>query len=359
MRGRAPVLGLAALGLAAVALGACGRKGPPVAPERRVPQPVADLRALVREDAIELGWVNPRRRRDGTRLRDLVLARVFRHVAADAGEPRPALLDGDRIAGYTEVATIRLAAPAPPAVVEGDRVRWSDRRDLVRDRRYTYVVLTADALGRLSPPSERVSVVYLAVPEAPAGLAAEPGEGEARLAWQPPARLVDGSDAPAGLRYEVLRAPAPEAPLGLVTAVSEPRFVDRGLVNDQIYHYAVRAVRVEGATRALGRLSARAAVTPRDVTPPAAPSGLVAIPAEGQVRLAWRPSPDADVVGYVVYRAAPGGAFARVGSARAPAVTFTDRDVPRGDWRYAVTAVDAAALANESPRSNEVRVTVP
>ena len=41
-----------------------------------------------------------------------------------------------------------------------------------------------------------------------------------------------------------------------------------------------------------------------------------------------------------------------------PATTFTDPAVPAGAWRYAVTAVDASAGANESARSPEVPVTV-
>jgi len=42
-----------------------------------------------------------------------------------------------------------------------------------------------------------------------------------------------------------------------------------------------------------------------------------------------------------------------------PGTTFTDRDVPPGTYRYAVTAQDASVRANESARSNEVDVTVP
>ena len=49
-------------------------------------------------------------------------------------------------------------------------------------------------------------------------------------------------------------------------------------------------------------------------------------------------SPDPDVVAYVVYRAKADGALERIGSVRAPATTFTDRDLASGVYRYAVTA---------------------
>jgi len=44
---------------------------------------------------------------------------------------------------------------------------------------------------------------------------------------------------------------------------------------------------------------------------------------------------------------------------RAPATTFTDRDLASGIYRYAVTAQDSSVRANESVRSNETTVTVP
>ncbi|MEK7700471.1 MAG: hypothetical protein AAB418_00560, partial [candidate division NC10 bacterium] len=186
-------------------------------------------------------------------------------------------------------------------------------------------------------------------------------EREARLRWAPPPRLLDGSAAPAALAYEVLRAPAADAPLTVVARAPAGALAltDRELENDRTYYYAVRAVRVEGATTAYGAPSARAAVTPRDMTPPSAPTNLVAIASEGEVRLSWRTSPESDVSGYIVYRAEASGAFVRVGSTRAPATTFVDRDVTRGAHRYAVTAEDSGAIRNESGRSNEATVTVP
>jgi fibronectin type 3 domain-containing protein len=79
----------------------------------------------------------------------------------------------------------------------------------------------------------------------------------------------------------------------------------------------------------------------------------------GAVRLSWRPSPDPDVAVYIVYRAESGRDFVRIGSARPPAVAYTDRDLPSGRYQYVITAQDAGSRANESERSNVVTVTVP
>jgi hypothetical protein len=116
---------------------------------------------------------------------------------------------------------------------------------------------------------------------------------------------------------------------------------------------------VVAGTTIHGRSTLRLAATPRDVTPPSPPGNLVAIASEGVVRLSWSPSPEPDVAGYVIYRAPVGGGFERIGSINVPGTTYADRTVPRGTFRYVVTAQDKAARPNESARSNEVRVTLP
>jgi Prokaryotic lipoprotein-attachment site len=357
-RGRAGrlLLAIAPLAFAALALGACGQKGPPVAPERRLPQPVRDLAGVVREDAIELTWTNPRRRVDGSALADLATARIFRTEGAGTGEVRPAVLARGRIPGYTEIATLAL-----DEVESTDgRLLHTDRHELAAGRRYTYVIVTADSRRRDSAPSARVSVTYVAAPPAVQAVMAEAGDGEARLSWTAPTSLRDGSPSEP-LAYDVLRAPHPDGPLVSVGRTDDgvTEFVDRGLQNDQTYTYSVRGLRTAADTRAYGPLSARVAVTPVDMTPPAAPTDVVAIVSPGAVRVSWRASPDADVATYVVYRAASGRVFERVGSTRATVTTFTDPEVAPGSYRYAVAAQDGGSRANESPRSSEAVVTVP
>jgi len=350
----------ACFGLAALALAACGKKAPPVPPEMRAPQPIADLTGAVRESAIELAWTPPGRRVDRSRLRDLELMRIFRVEDTGTGEPKSAMLVDGMISGYVEIASIKAADPAP-AAAQGARIVFSDRQNLAYGRRYTYVLLAGDSHGRIGPPSPRVSVTYVAAPEPPSSVVAEAGEREVRLRWRAPARLLDGGDAPATLTYEVLRAPSPDvAPSPLTrTSQGELALTDRDLENDHTYYYSVRALRLEGRTTAYSAESPRVAATPRDVTPPSPPTSLAAIPSEGAVRLAWGASPESDVAGYVIYRATESGAFERIGSTRTPATTYVDRTVTRGTYRYAVTAEDTAARPNESRRSNEVRVTVP
>lgn len=347
--------------LAAVALGACGKKGPPVAPERRLPAAATGLAGVVDTDAIVVTWTLPRTRVDGTRLRDLAQMRLHRRQEADAGPPKPAMLSEGQVVGYDQIARIATDAPAP-AVIQGDVVRWEDRRGLTRGRRYVYVVTAEDSTGRPSAPSERLLVTYLAAPEAPRNLAAAGGDRRVRLRWEPPAALVDGAPLAGELRYLVLRGAGPEGPLAAITPepVAATTLTDAAVDNDTTYRYAVRAVRVDPAGIARGPASTEIAVTPAKTTPPRPPSGLVAVPTPAGVRLAWTASPDDDVAVYAVYRAAGAGPFLRIGSTAPPNTLFTDRDVGAGGrYRYAVTAFDRARTPNESARSNEVAVTVP
>jgi len=266
------------------------------------------------------------------------------------------------VVGYEEVASIKLATPTP-AKVEGNRVSWADRINLSVGRRYVYVVTAVDGMGRSSPPPERLALTFLAAPLPPQGLSAIAGESEVRLSWAPPAWLVDGSPLTGTIAYVVSRADSAEAPPRPVTPSLIPAtsFTDGGLQNDRTYYYAVRAVRSEPAGLALSEPSATVAATPLDLTPPSVPANLVAVPSEDAVRLAWDPSPEADVAGYLVYRASPPGSpYVRLTDVPVRTTVFVDRYVERGrTYSYVVTAVDRAMRPNESARSNEAIATVP
>ena len=358
---RASARGALLLLLAASALVACGKKGPPIAPELRVPAGPTGLHGAVDEQSVVVGWTGPGTRVDGSRLRAIALYKLYRREEADGGEPKSAMLSSGRVVGYDEIATIRPDSPAP-ASVQGSAVTWVDRRALAVGRRYVYVVTAEDTLGRSSGPSERLVVPYLAAPKAPRALGAAPGDRRISLTWQPPAELTDGSPAPGDLRYLVLRGAGAEGALAPITPrpVEGTSFTDEGVDNDTDYRYAVRAVRVEPAVSATGEASPSVVVAAADTTPPAAPANLLAVPTAGAVRLAWNPSGSPDVAVYAIYRAGETGDFVRIATTMAIATVYVDRDVrPGTTYRYAVTALDRARRPNESPRSNEISVRVP
>jgi fibronectin type 3 domain-containing protein len=350
-----------ALALVGVAVAGCGKKGPPVAPELRLPLPPTALHAIIEGDSIAVSWSNPQNRADGSSLKDLTTVKLYRREDSEGAPLKPAMLSSGGVVGYDEIASIDLAAPAP-AVVQRGAVHWVDRRGLTAGRRYVYVVTGTDSLGRTGAPSERLAVPFLSAPRPPRNVRVSPGDRQVTLAWDPPAELADGSPVTGEVLYVVLRGAGGAGALSPVTAAAVPgtSYTDTGLDNDSEYRYAVRAVRVDPRVVAAGAPSDPVTAMPVDTTPPRPPTDLTAVPSVGSVRLAWRASLEEDVALYAVYRATGAGEFTRIGTALAGTTTFVDRDVRPGiSYRYAVTALDRARKPNESGRSAEVSVTAP
>ena len=286
---------LLALGLLGLTLASCGKRGPPVAPERRLPAAPAALEAFIDENAILVTWSNPTGRMDGSRLRDLVQVKLYRREEVDGGPMKPAMLSGGRIVGYDEIAAISLGAPAP-ATVDGDSVKWIDDDALVSGRRYVYVVTAIDSLGRSSAPSERRSITFLSAPKPPTGVEATAASRQVTLHWTAPTEFADGTPVAGDVRYIVLRGVGAEGPLAILTAqpIAGTSYTDAGLTNDTEYRYSVRSVRIDPRAVAGGVASEIVRATPIETARPAPPRNLVAVPTPDAVRLAWSASPGAE-----------------------------------------------------------------
>jgi predicted small lipoprotein YifL/predicted phage tail protein len=361
-----------ALGLLVpLALAACGRRGPPVAPESRLPAPSQDLSAQIVGDGVRLIWSLPRIRVDRTPLREVRRVEVYRRrESGERREPAPAILTfgglfggPTELLGFDRIGNVVLAETPPPGVeIAGGQVRYTDAQGLTVGQRYTYVVVAVDPQGRPSPPSNRVTVAVAAAPRPPTGLTAEGGDRQVRLAWTPPAELEDGSPVAGRLFYNVFRTTAPDAPAARPLnpePLDAPAYVDIGVQNDATYYYSVRAL--GGLGGPISRPTDVASATPEDRTPPAQPRGLVAVIAGPAVRLAWDAVPDADLAGYRVYRSTTAGrGHQPITPAPVAATTYVDGDVRPGQtYYYVVTAVDASRRANESVPSPEASATLP
>lgn len=354
-----------------LALAACGKRGPPVAPERRLPSPAQDLAATLSAEGVRLAWSLPKIRIDRSALKELKRIEVYRRQEDGAAtEPaRPAVLSFGglfggpaALPGFDRIAEVQLDKPEAPGEVRGGQAVYTDARGLAFGKRYTYVVVVVDEQGRPSPPSNRVTVTLAAPPTRPEGLTAQGGDGQVRLAWTPPPAMEDGAEAPAGLVYEIFRTITPDGVPGRPLnpePVDTPRYVDLTAQNDTTYYYSVRAR--AGIGGSVSRPSAVASATPEDTTPPAAPRALVAAVAGPTVRLAWEAVGDADLAGYLVYRSqTPGRGFEKLTPAPQPTTTYVDGRVQPGQtYYYVVTAVDRTRRANESIPSGEASVRLP
>lgn len=117
----------------------------------------------------------------------------------------------------------------------------------------------------------------------------------------------------------------------------------------QDWCYVVRAV-VSHEPVIESASSNEACLTARDIAPPTVPSGLTLLAQAGGLEVRWSPSPEADLAGYRVYRAAPTGAPEKIAEIPAGTASFLDTTAAAGTaYRYTVTAIDK--VGNESAPS--------
>jgi chitodextrinase len=255
--------------------------------------------------------------------RDTVAPAPPTGVSAARGDGRVTLSwapnSGDYDANGYQV--LRDGLPVTGLLAGRGTAQWTDTT-VVNDRTYAYTVQTHDTSGNWSAssaPPISATPTDLTAPAAPTGLVGGRGDGRAGLSWTANTETDLAS-------YRVLRDGVE------VATVTGTTYLDPGLTNDRTYTYTLVAVDGHGNR---SPASAAVQVTPTDLTPPAAPTGLTAVRGDGQVTLAWAANPEPDLGSYRVLR--DGVEVATVTGA----TTYTDtRLVNDTTYRYTLAAVD-------------------
>ncbi len=196
---------------------------------------------------------------------------------------------------------------------------------------YSFAVVAHNAAGDGTPSATVGPAVPRDVPGAPSGVAAEGGDGELTVHWQPPGD--DGGAPITGYRISASPGGASLTVGGLATSATLG-----GLLDGVRYAVVVRAVNALGS----GPPSVPALAAP--AAPPAAPGSVLAAPGDGLAVVYWSaPSEDggAGVTSYLV-TVSPGATTVAVpgdrtraevpGLANGTAYTFTVRaSGPAGD----------------------------
>ncbi|MCB1130149.1 MAG: hypothetical protein KDN05_03410 [Verrucomicrobiae bacterium] len=182
------------------------------------------------------------------------------------------------------------------------------------------------------------------VPATPTGLAAIASDGTVTLDW------ADNTE-PDFNYYTAYRSETPGTGFSPIrVGLTTSSYTDPRADNGTTFYYVVTAT-----DAALGESAFSAAVSasPTDVTPPAAPAGLSAVPGNGAVSLYWDDNTDPDLVSYTVYRSTTSGSGYAAIAAGLTTSAYVDNTVANGvTYYYVVRAVDTSAL--ESADSVEV-----
>jgi len=201
------------------------------------------------------------------------------------------------------VAEIDVDYPRGARVEEG-RVLWQDGSVKPRHE-YTYAVVAYNFHKFASEESNRVKVIWDDPPSAPVDVHIKADDRALEITWSFSPRLLSGKETAEPFGFNLYRRAEGER-FGFYPVnpepLSQPRFVDGGLVNGKRYYYEVRAVRTIRGTFIEGPASSVAEGIPEKLTPPSPPTGLVAVFQKEGIVLRWKESPEPDIGGYDLFR---------------------------------------------------------
>jgi Fibronectin type III domain len=321
------------------------------------PEQIKDLAVIQKGRTFELSFTPPALATDGERLTKPLEIEIFRSITPRAGTPAPAPETG------TPAATLKPDDVRRLTVDEKVVYAWqlpAQEFSTSQGATYAFVVrgLTYGFRHRAleSLASNVASAELLDVSGPVENLRVRTTEKSLELAWSPPAQSLSGEPLSSLSGYRVYRSESGKAgSFEMREATSSTSYSDSDFVFDHSYYYKVQAEFKGDHSTAESEESPAVEVTPHDIFPPPAPSGVTAIYSAGAVEIVWSPSTAPDLAGYNVVRREESGAEIRMNKELVRTPVFRDTQVEAGRrYSYRVTAQDLAG--NESPPSNPVEV---
>ena len=346
-------LGFACCVLAGALAAGCAAPGDPIARHPVVPIAVTDLAARQYGGTFSLMFTLPARSMDREALPEKPAIELYRAELPPGGIP-------------VKQTVWRLAYTIPSEQVDhylrGERIEFHDpltADDFARPAgsSVAYKARTRVVKARASGDSNIVQARIYPAPETPRDVHVSVAESALTMSWAE-APLPPGCDARTYRVYRAVVAPGQEnppqdisqaklkTPLDLAGSSTSVEFHDSNFEFATTYLYSVRSVAQYGADFVESADSAPALVTPRDIYPPATPTGLeiAVVPATqltlAYVELSWAISPEGDLAGYSVYRSeledTPGE---RISTETLSSPTFRDISVLPGRRYYYLSLI--------------------
>jgi hypothetical protein len=373
----------------------CASPGEPSGRKPPVPEPVADLAASQSGNSVLLTFTVPQDSLGGTPLEHPPTLEVYcdfepvpatgeLHLVAPKHPTLLTTIPSDLVPQYTargqfryldHLAAADFATHPDSAAVYSVRARVSAKKlsglsNLAVLRIYPAPQPISDLQGRVTPNA--VVLAWTAPQQTPvgpvppiAGYRIYRSEAQEQSTAPANSQSAQTPPAPAPLPGAVPSPPALQTPLVKIGESTEPGFNDTHAEFGKNYLYTVRSVIDYSGVAIESADSNFLKIAPRDVFPPAPPTGLIGIfaPASSgvaaHVDLSWAVSPETDLAGYHVYRSEQAGVLgAPLDAVLLLTPAFRDMNVASGRrYFYSVTAVDRSG--NESRPSTTVSVSVP
>ena len=329
----------------------------------RLSERTAELTAIQRGSNILLTWPSPTLIQDDSKRAYVARVEIYRLVERRDQE---SVLDPDdyeqnaQVIGVLDRATIETQAKAPGLLHFTDAVALTNSNTRLR-----YAVRYFNKRGQAAAFSNTVALEPIAAVASPPGnvIAKSEAQDVIRISWTPPLSNVNQTSPASVVGYNVYRRLARRdfgGDLLNEEPISGTTFDDTKFQYLVEYTYFVRALS-QGATGLVESAdSALLSFKPVDTFAPAAPDSVSVASANGTISLFWPSSPEADVVGYNIYRSqsadTPDNEWKRLNDEPSAKVTYRDELVVIDQtYFYRVTAIDR--FNNESARSRIVSET--
>ena len=345
------IASLAMLMVLGLTTAGCGKKGPPLPPLRNMPAATKDLKISQQGGQMLFEMTYPATTVNGLALGGIDSVELHLLTKpADPDAPPPTAEPAEMEVGGELLLTL-LGTDLQSSIV-GNRIQFRlPLEDPLPEEPTANIFAVRTTKGsEVSVFSNRAVLVPQEPPTPPQNLSAEPKAAAIVLSWS------SSVDAQA---FDIYRRFATERDYGEPIARvpgEKTSHIDRNVKYGERYIYTVRTVTGE-ETEIASQPAGDREIDYDDRFPPRLPRNFVALPEQGSVRLRWDPSPDADAVGYLVFRQDPGRAeFVQITTDPISGTELVDRGLASGlTFRYRLQVVDGAG--NQSRRSDPVSAT--
>ncbi|MEK6302841.1 MAG: hypothetical protein AABO41_19190 [Acidobacteriota bacterium] len=343
----------------------CGKIGPPIAPTRFTER-TSELTALQRGAAVVVTWPAPSLTQKDSSRSYIARADIYRLTEQADEEPVLDLddyLQSAKVVGFLDRTSLEAQIKLLGQVQYTDAINLPQASSKIRLRYAIRYVNNREQPAAFSNTVAVEPAAKVALP--PRELTVEAsGQDVIALTWKAPEANVDGTQPASLAGYNVYRRRANRDAGGDLLnddPVTEANFTDTRFAYKTDYVYFVRSLSQGAAGLIESADSESFAFTPTDTFAPAAPNPVSIASANGTISLFWPSSPERDLIGYNVYRAAsadaPDGEWVKLNDQPVTTVTFRDdRVVIDQTYFYRVTAVDR--FNNESAPSKVITETV-